>query len=308
VSEKVHVVVVIVNYRTPRLTIECVESVLGSSGVAPQVVVVDNASGDDSTAQLQRRFGDNPSVTIVARSVNDGYTGGNNAGVAIARDISAPWALLLNSDTTIAADCLRLLVDEAERDPRTTLVNPRIVDGDAPDRLWFGGSRYSPWRGRPVHVAEPSMSTTPHDLEFATGCAVLVRLDALRGESPFDPSLFAYAEDLDLSRRVRARGERIRYVPQAVVRHFEGSSHRGSAGQSLRFYLATRNSLRVAARHARWFHWPILAPMLAVDAVGRFAAVALRNGDWRAFVAVLRGALHAFTGGRHPVEHREMTS
>lgn len=302
-----HVAVIIVNYGTPRLTIACVESVLHSTGVDPRIIIIDNASGDDSVAQFHATFGALPNVTVVARTVNDGYTGGNNAGMSLARQMGAHYAFILNSDTVVDPDCLRLLLDEAERDPHIALVSPRIFFGDTPDQIWFAGSRFSFWHGRPVHVGfrrgASAGWTEPRDLPFVTGCALLVELGALTdGEPLFDASLFAYAEDLDLSLRVRQAGRRIRFVPAARVLHFEGGSHKRAGGQAFRFYLATRNLLRVVARYARWYHWPTLAPMLSVDAIGRFCAVAVRDRDAGAFVAVLRGALHAVTGGRSPIE------
>jgi hypothetical protein len=299
------VAVVVVNYRTPALTIACVESVLRSEGVRPRVIVVDNASGDDSAARLREAFGHAPAVTVLARDVNDGYAGGNNAGVALARVEGARWALLLNSDTVLDADCVRRLLEEAASDDRIALATPRIFFGDDPERLWFGGGRFSLWTGRPVHVGFRHRAArgwrTRRDLSFASGCALLVRLDAVAGE-PFDASLFSYAEDLDLSLRVRQSGGRIRYVPDALVWHHEGASHRRAGGQALRFYLTTRNLLRVVARHARWYHWPVLGPMIAVDVLARYAAVAARAGDWRAVGAVGRGARDAVLGGRHSVE------
>lgn len=299
------VVAIVVNYRTPQLTIECVESLLRSNGIVPQVIVIDNASGDDSLRLLRASLAGRPGVCVRERRVNDGYTGANNAGFAMAREAAAPFALVLNSDTIVAPDCVELLVDEMGRDERTALVHPRIFSGDAPDRLWFGGSTFSLWTGCPVHVGlhrtEEHGWRDARDLPYATGCALLVRMDA--AESPlFDASLFAYAEDLDLSLRLRKRRWRIRYVPEAIVWHREGSSHRSTRGQSLRLYLNTRNLLRVVSRHARWYHWPVLAPMLAVNVVGRFAVLALRQGNISGFMAVLRGCRDALTGGRHAVE------
>ena len=301
----VDVAAIVVNYRTPDLTIACVESLLAATGVAIGVIVVDNASGDDSVDRVGAHFRHRPPVMVVARDVNDGYAGGNNAGVAVARQLGARYAFVLNSDTIIDSSCLRLLVDEAERDARTALVTPRIFLGDPPDRLWLGGGRYSLWHGRPIHVGRngPASAgwTDTSDLPFASGCALLIKLSAVAGD-PFDASLFSYAEDLDLSIRVRRQRRGIRYVPHAVVWHFEGTSHRREGGQALRFYLNTRNLLRVNGRHARWYHWPTLAPMLAVDVLGRFSAVAARDRNWDAFAAVWRGALHAFTGGRAAIE------
>jgi GT2 family glycosyltransferase len=133
---------------------------------------------------------------------------------------------------------------------------------------------------------------------------LLVSFDAIDaiGGTLFDNSLFTYAEDLDVSLRFRTAGWILRYEPRATLWHLDGVGHRRAGGQALRFYLNTRNLLRVVARHARWYHWPALAPMIAVDVIGRFCAVAVRDRDPRAFAAVLRGATHAITGGRHPIE------
>jgi GT2 family glycosyltransferase len=300
------VAAIVVNYRTPALTIACVESLLASSEVRLQVVVVDNDSKDDSVECLGTRLRAEPRVTILARDVNDGYAGGNNAGIDVARTLGARFGFILNSDTTVEPLCIRRLLDEAEGPTHPAIVSPLVFFGDQPDLVWWGGARFSLWAGRPVHVAygQTVAEAWPgaRDLPFATGCALLLDLESMGDAPVFDTSLFSYAEDLDLSLRVRRMGRRIRYVPQAVVHHFEGASHRKAGGQALRFYLNTRNLLRVDARHARWYHWITLAPMLAVDVVGRFCAVAIRDRDAAALRAVLRGAWDAITGGRHAIE------
>jgi len=308
VSEKIEaaqVAAIVVNYRTPELTMACVESLRQTTGVDLRIIVVDNRSDDGSVDQLRVRFGGVPDrVSIVARDVNDGYAGGNNAGVEIARQLGVRFTFILNSDTTVAPDCLAHLIAEAESSARPALVAPRILVGDT-DIVWFAGARFSLWTGRPAHMGlgRPTLGATPTtDIPFASGCALLVDLQALGAGPIFDETLFSYAEDLDLSLRVREMGRRIRYVPAAVVRHFEGASHRKAGGQALRFYLNTRNLLRVVSRHARWYHWITLAPMLTVDVVGRFCAVAVRDRDAAAFRAVLRGAWHAISGGHHPIE------
>jgi hypothetical protein len=299
------VVAVVVTYRAPQLTIACVESLLASSRETPHVIIVDNSSGDDSVQQFRARFGDDKRVTIEARTVNDGYTGGNNAGMALARKTGAEYAFVLNNDTIVDAECLRLLVDEADSDRAVTLATPRIFFGEPDDRLWFGGGKFSLWRGRPIHVGYRGLAkdgwTERRDLDYASGCALLVRMNRV-GDPMFDASLFTYAEDVDLSMRVRRAGGRIRYVPNAVMWHYEGSGHRQGKSQSLRFYLNIRNLLRVDARHARWYHWITLGPSLLVDVIGRYAAVAVRDRDWAALRAVFRGAWDSVAGGHHAME------
>lgn len=301
------VAAIVVNYRTPDLTIACTRSLLASEGVSPEVVLVDNASGDGSVEAFQRAFAGEPRVHVVATGRNSGYTGGNNAGFRVAASLGARYAFVLNSDTIVAPACLRLLVDEAERTPDAGLVVPRIFFGEPDDLLWFGGSRFSFWTGRVTHVGRkaPAAHGLPAttDIPFATGCAVLVRLDVLQSVGGFDERLFAYCEDLDLSLRVRAAGHRIRYVPDATLWHLEGVSHRRAGGQSLRIYLHVRNTLRVLSRHARWYHWVTLGPAYLVDTVGRFVAVSVRDRDPAGVAAVVRGVAHACIGGRHPIEH-----
>ena len=314
------VAVIVVNYRTTELTIACVDSVLRARHPSfdQRVLIVDNASGDDGPKRFRSLWASSESpdeaVEVLELPANVGYAGGGNAGFAHAVALGARYALLLNSDTTLHPDCVRRLVEDAEAEERVALVSPRIFvgsEGDASDRLWFGGGRCSRFTGRAVHVGwgQPGRRgwQDRRDMSYASGCALLVRLDALEGNGGgFDASLFSYAEDLDLSLRLGARGWRIRYVPDAVVWHHEGGgvSHKRAdrGSQALRLYLGTRNRMRVAARHARWYHWPTLAPMLAIDVVGRFSAVALRDGDLRALAGVLRGAWHALVAGRHPIE------
>ncbi len=299
------VAAVVVTHRAPELTIACVDSLRQSVGVRLHVIVVDNASGDGSIDALRERYGGAPDVTIYEKTLNDGYTGGNNVGVAVARGMGARFAFILNNDTVVDRQCVRRLVDDAERDDRIALATPRIFFGEPSDRLWFGGGRLSRWRGCPIHVGHGGGAADgfpdARDIDFASGCALLVRLDVVK-DPIFDATLFTYAEDVDLSLGVRERGLRIRYVPEALLWHFEGSGHRRAGGQSLRVYLNVRNLLRVNARHARWYHWVTLGPSLAVDVIGRYCAVAIRDRDPGAFAAVLRGAVHAVTGGRHSIE------
>ena len=299
------VAAIVVNYRTPELTIACVESLLAQSAARPHVIVVDNRSGDESVAHFRAAWAQHEAVTIVARDVNDGYAGGNNAGFAIARKMGARYAFVLNSDTVVDRDCLRLMMEEADRTPGAAIVSPCIFFGEPRDLLWFGGGAFSLWAGRARHIGFKRRASAGlreiADIGFATGCAMLIRLGA-PGVRDFDASFFSYAEDLDLSLNVLDAGSRIRYVPEAIVWHYEGASHRKAGGEALRFYLNTRNLLRTDARHARWYHWITLGPMIAVDVIGRFVVVALLRGDVAAAGAVLRGAWDAASGGKHTIE------
>lgn len=300
------VAAIVVNFRTAELSIACTRSLLASEGLAPHVVLVDNGSRDGSAEAFREAFAGDPRVHVVVAPHNGGYTGGNNLGFREAAALGAKYAFVLNSDTIVHPACVRLLAEEAERTPSAALVVPRIFFGEPDDALWFGGSRFSLWTGRVTHVGRKQEAgqglPATTDIPFATGCAVLARMDVIRSAGGFDEGLFAYCEDLDLSLRIRGAGYRIRYVPEATLWHLEGVSHRRAGGQSLRIYLHVRNTLRVLSRHARWYHWLTLGPAFLVDTVGRFIAVSVRDRDPAGIAAVLRGVVHAVTGGRHAIE------
>ena len=298
------IAVVIVNFRGVELTLAAVASVLASRGVTLDVIVVDNASPDDSAGRLREALP--PSVHFIQSMVNGGFTGGNNIGMAAAVARGADWVFLLNNDAVCDPDCIARLVRDAMRDDAIALANPKMFFGDPAHLLWFGGSRFNLWTGRPVAVGRkrPASHSLPEatDIPFVTGAALLVRAAHLPRLGPLDETLFGYSEDLEWSLRATEAGLRLRYVPDAVIWHYEGVAHRRAGGQALRQYLSARNLLRVMSRHLRWYHWPSFLATFAVDHVGRFCLLSLLHRDLAAFRATLRGVLHAITGGRCSIE------
>lgn len=299
------VAVILVNFRGVELTLACARSVLASRDVDVKLIVVENASGDDSARILAERL---PEAHLVISPVNGGFTGGNNLGFIEARQFEPDYVFLLNNDTTIEADCIAKLVAEAARDPRIGLLNPRIWRGDDRTKLWFGGSKFSLWTGRVHQVGRKKSGDhglpTACDIPFATGCALLIPITVLDRVGPLDDSLFAYAEDLDLSLRARAAGYRIRYVPTASIWHFESASFRRSGSGALHQYFAARNELRVIGRYVAWYQWPSFLATFLVNHIGRFTVLSIMRADYRALLATYRGVWHAVTGGRHRLEAR----
>jgi GT2 family glycosyltransferase len=297
------VAVLIVTFRDTALTIDCVRSVQRSRGVDAIPVVIDNGSGDGCADTLQDALA---GVTVLRLERNTGYTGGNNVGLRHAAALGVPYALVLNNDTIVDPDCIARLVAEAERVSDAALLCPRIHYHDPDDILWYGGGVLNLWTGRALHVGRrrPPRAglPAPCDITFATGCAVLVRMAALPAIGLLDESLFGYAEDTDWSLRTRAAGFRLRYVPDAVLWHREGIGYRRAGGNALRYYLSSRNLLRVMARHIRWYHWPTFLASFVVGFLFYFTALALLHRDLGALRALYVGAWHAVSGGRLAIE------
>ena len=297
------VAVLIVTFRGLELTRDCVRSVLASRDVRLQVIVIDNASGDETAEALAREF---PAITLLAEPVNRGYTGGNNAGLRLAAASGARYALILNNDTVLDPHCIARLVAAADAAQDVGLAAPQIRYHSHPELLWYGGGTFNPWTGRSTHIGRkrPASAGLPTacEVSFVTGCALLVRMAALPAVGLLDESLFGYVEDLDWSVRFRQAGHRLRYVPEAMLWHREGISHRRAGGRALQVYLAGRNQLRVLGRHSRWYQWPTIVPAFVIDHIGRFTALSILHRDPAEFAAIFRGIWHAMVGGRHPIE------
>jgi GT2 family glycosyltransferase len=298
------VAVLIVNFRSKELTVDCVRSVEASAGVRVHALVIDNASGDGSYEYLREHL---PTATVVAEPVNRGYPGGNNTALRLAARLGARYAFILNNDTIVDPECIARLVADANAHPDAGLLTPQIRFHTPPDRLWFGGGRFSLWIGQTVHVGwkKPVEFGLPRsvDVPFTTGCAMLLPMQAAREIGPLDESLFGYSEDLDWSLRFRRAGYRLRYVPDAVIWHREGIGYKKAGGQALRIYLSTRNTLRVLSRHARWYHWITLVPAFLINHMAKWTIITLvRDNDRQSFSALCRGVWHAWTGGRDAIE------
>lgn len=269
---------VVVTWQAAHLLPECLDSLLRQDvpGASFEIVVVDNAS-TDGTAELLSR--DYPKVRVVRSATNLGFAGGVALGT---KGYDGDFIVLLNNDASFEDGAVVRLVDELCRpgnagvaaatarilltgryrptmypsaqspdsnspwEPTTyddpagvVLVNSTgnivLADGSGSDRDWLA----------PVGTE----STDPSVFGFCGGAAAL-RWAAVESVGGFDPSLFLYYEDTDLSWRLRAHGWDIRYVGDAVALHRHASSS-GTASPLFRYY-NTRNSLIVVARHAPW--------------------------------------------------------
>ncbi|MGK2949113.1 MAG: glycosyltransferase family 2 protein [Acidimicrobiales bacterium] len=212
-----------------------------------EVVVVDNGSTDGSVDGWAARY---PDVRLVETGENLGFAGGVNAGLTDLEGLDA--VALVNSDAFVEPGWLSPLVAALEADPEVGAASPKILfaDVDPPtinnvgtqiDRSWVPGDR---GYGEP----DRGQYDQEEDVWGWCGAAVLLRRSYLDDVGHFDPRLFMYAEDTDLSWRGAKAGWRYRYVPSSVVHHL----HRASSGGErtpLLDHLNRRNRLVVVTRH-----------------------------------------------------------
>jgi GT2 family glycosyltransferase/glycosyltransferase involved in cell wall biosynthesis len=232
--------IVLVNFRGTDDTLTAIEHLesLDWPAAQRQIIVVENASGDDS-AQRLRALGDR--ITLVESSENLGFAGGCNLGV---RHSSGDIVAFLNNDARPDAQWVRAAVDRFAESSRIGAVASRVLDweGQKVDFVdagltWYGMG-YKPFTAERFVPSMPQRS----DVLFGTGSAMFVRRDVFDALGGFDERYFMFFEDVDLGWRLNLAGWRFAYAPESVAFHKHHASM-GSFGQFREQYLLERNAL-----------------------------------------------------------------
>jgi GT2 family glycosyltransferase len=223
--------VIIVTWNGLRHLDACLAAVAAQVGVTLETVLVDNASTDGTVDHVRRRY---PAVRIVELRQNRGFAGGNNAGVAEAR---APLVAFLNNDTIADPRWLHALVRGLDTAGGFALVTSRIVYMHDPQTIDSAGDGFLRAGGafKRLHGMPSAQAEEPLEVFGACGAACLMPRSVFAELGGFDEDFFASHEDVDLSYRARLRGYRVRYVPQAIVRH-QGSATLGRQSARAVFY------------------------------------------------------------------------
>jgi GT2 family glycosyltransferase len=248
-------------------------------GVDWEVLVLDNGS-TDGTAQWLRReiLPRRPRVRLIESPVNLGFCGGNNRLVA---EAAGDAVAFLNNDTRPRPDWLAALVDAlAAAPPDVAAVSGKIIDWEG-DRLDFGrgvmtfdGHAFQLDFRRPLdHARVPAAG---EELFFACGGNMLIRRDSFLAAGGFDESYFAYLEDVDLGWRLWSGGERVLFVPDAVVHH-RSSATSDLLGLFNRGFLFERNAFLTAFKNYEAGLWERVMPALLLTVLSRTQTLILEN-------------------------------
>lgn len=241
------VITVILNTNRRDDTIACLRSLRQSDYKNHSVIVLDNASTDDSVAAIQDCF---PDVQIIQLAQNRGYAGNNNVGITAAMEQGADWVFVLNEDTTLAPDCLSQLVDAAQQDPRIGVVGPMVYHYDDPRTIQSAGGQLDHhWASRHIAQNEPDRGhfDRPRNVDWISGCAILVRRQVVEEVGALDERFFYYWEETEWCLRARRAGWRVVHVPTAKLWH-KGVQQDYRPGPSVTYY-NTRNRFLMMAKH-----------------------------------------------------------
>jgi N-acetylglucosaminyl-diphospho-decaprenol L-rhamnosyltransferase len=249
--------IIIVSWNTSRLLESCLRSLNSrDSGIALEVIVVDNGSDDDSVAMVRRRF---PEVQLIANGKNVGFAQANNQGIVRS---SGRHVMLLNSDTEVQPGAIETLVGFLETHQEVAAVGPYLLNTDGslqpschpiltPEREF--------WRlaflDELVPVATYPMgrwdASTPRQVEVIKGACLVMRRAVLDQIGLLDERYFIYSEEMDLCLRIARAGWQLYWVPSArVVHHGAASTKQVAESMYLQLY---RSKLQFQEKHfGRW--------------------------------------------------------
>ena len=301
--------VVVLNWNNHPDTIACLDSLAEANPQPEAVVLVDNASRDDSVERIRAwavsRGESEPSFTILVAETNLGFAGGNNLGL---RHLTArpdlSHFLLLNNDATVASDCFAQLSRAIEDVPNAGLVTGTIYEFADRNRVWYAGGHFKPLRSLVLHDLEVPEGDQVVPTEFVCGCAMLIARPALEAVGFLAECYFpVYTEDVEYSYRILSVGLPAVYAPAARFYHKVGSTVGMPGIAPLVAYAQTRHRAFFVRRNLRGIQ-KIGALLYLAAAKPARAMVELLSGRPRIAWAVLRGTLAGFSSsaaGRPPV-------
>ncbi|KOS66618.1 glycosyl transferase family 2 [Lysinibacillus contaminans] len=229
--------IVIVNYNTKKLTIDCIQSVLNSKlNFQYEIFVVDNASSDGSVEKIKKIF---PHVYVISNKENAGFSKANNQAI---KECNGRYVLLLNSDTIVNKDTLDEMIRfmDGEMNVGAVGCEVNLPDGTldkachrgfpTPEASFYymiGLAKKFPNSPKynSYHKSYMNMSEV-HDIDCLVGAFMMVRREAFEQVGLLDEEFFMYGEDIDWCYRIKEFGWRIVYNPTVSITHYKGASSR----------------------------------------------------------------------------------
>lgn len=241
--------VVIINYKTPDLVIDCVKSIKElTEDITYEIIVVDNASHDNSLEILSQELGND--IQLIASSTNLGFGKANNLGV---KNASGEYIFLLNSDTRLISNAIKILYDYVVTEEKVGIVGGNLYSYDMKENssfsmkfddlvtvkkqsTWtsiiqsivarqFRQRFYSKEKNR-QYVYKDTFNHTDQPIEvgYIFGTDMMLSRELYNQVEGFDPEFFMYAEEEELSWRVQQAGYKSVNVPAAKIIHLDGGS------------------------------------------------------------------------------------
>lgn len=289
IEPKVHII--ILNWNGKEDTIECLHSLRALDYPNFEIVVVDNASTDGSTAEIKDKF---PGITLLESEINLGYAGGNNIGLRYALKHETDYVWILNNDTLVDKNALGSLLAKMKGDQSIGICGSRLIyNHDRETIQALGGGTYNKWLGITAHIganepasAEFSEKEVERQLDYIVGASMLVSDRFLEEVGLLSEDYFLYYEELDWALRGKEKFS-LGYADKSLVYHKEGASIKGNnlklnSKSRLSDYYQIKNRLKFT-----WKFYPHFLPFVYLTV---FYSILnrIKRKQWKRIPMILR--------------------
>lgn len=283
--------IVISNYNGWQDTVQCLESLQKQTYRDFEIILLDDASTNDSVQQLQKHLTEN--TVFLPQEANSGFAAVNNVGMRRALADGCDWVLLLNNDTVVAPDFLEMLLRQT---PAGAVSCPKMLFLDPPDEIWFAGGELDRATGKVKHLGghekDGPAFAEKKQVSFITFCCVLLPRQVVEEVGFLDETLFMYCEDVDYCIRLADAGVPMWLLPDARIWHKAG----GSAGGMLSVYYITRNTLYLTCKGKSALQIRARTLPVLISGAARYALTKLLGRKKGRSYGAFRGALDFWRG------------
>lgn len=234
----------------------------------------------------------------VVQNINNGFAGGNNAGLNVA---SGDYLFFINNDTYITQPILEALVRRLG-DKQNGGVSPMLKYHQCTNTIQFAG--FTPLtpitlRNHMIGEREPDNGqySTPHETAYLHGAAMMIRRDVLQRVGPMSEVFFLFYEEMDWSVRIRRAGYRLWYEPASVIYHKESMT--AQRDTPLREFYMSRARMLFARRNLSGINQTLSCLYIGLIATPKKAITHLLHGRISLTMAVLKGMMHGMATRLH---------
>jgi GT2 family glycosyltransferase len=287
------VAIILVNWNGYDFTRACLESLRKIDFPDYRIILVDNASQNQEAFRLKNAF---PEIDVIENKENLGFAGGNNSGIRVALEQGYSHVLLLNNDTEVEPNFLGEMMRKFRRNAEIGVVQPLILFLQEQKTIWSAGGKWIPSFGRSVTLGdrEPKAEYRVQrcDLDWATGCCMLISREAILKAGLLNEQYFAYFEDVEWSLRFREAGYRIQLADKAVIYHEAGASSKNETSEGtlspVVFYYHVRNQFFLIRKTLRGIQF-LTASVYHLSRFALWMGYFTFRGRFRKLKSVARG-------------------
>lgn len=229
--------IIIVSWNAKEYLQKCLDSIIEySKSVKTEIIVVDNASNDGSPEIVESKY---PQVKLIRNSENSGFAKANNLGY---KYCSGKFVCLINSDVEIFEDCIGKMFEYMNEHPGVGMLGPKVLNSDGSLQLTFREfpgfkvnilralalDNYFSYSKKVLRNSKKELENNKGiEVDFLSGCFMMIRKDTIDKIGLFDEDYFFYAEDKDLCKKFWNNGSRIEYFQGAEAVHYLYGSSKG---------------------------------------------------------------------------------